>query len=175
MVITTTAGQAVNNGSIAIEPSFDSVSHQVDSLGDDNLPDLAPTKKRRRGRPKQENIIRRMDIVMKKPDSINKTKAKRRTVKPVAKVNTGFKPEPEYKKPETVVDQETPERELQTVKIRSGILLDSPVRPQNEISTHATAAAKSYLPESPLVGFNAFNDNTDFKISLNNGSTGILM
>lgn len=188
MVITTTKVQPNIEGSVAVEPSFDMPKNNVDSLGDENLADLAPTKKRRkRGRPKQESTIRRMDIIMKRPDNITKLRPNNPSPKSEAKASNivGQKtissqdfartntPKLDNYKPLEIHEQHDvnpkPEQSMASeTAVRSGILIDSPVRPQNEISTHATAASRSYLPSSPLEGFNevASDIETDSKASI---------
>ncbi len=168
MVIATTKVQSDVNSSVAVEPSFSVPRGNVDSLGDEKLANLAPKKKRRRGRPKQESVVRRMDIVMKRPDMIRKPRLKRNTTLATDNIETSTRPEENYLNQATSSIISKPVAEVPIVtsdesapSIRPGLLIDSPVRPQNEISTHATAAARSYLPSSPLEGFNEVSSDIE--------------
>lgn len=176
MVITTTKVQSDRNGSVAVEPTFDMPNNHVDSLGDDKLANLAPKKKRRRGRPKQQNVVRRMDIVLKKPDMIRKPKPKRKPAltsaisKPIERPIAKSEDNSSNKAPASIINKPVAEVPIITSNesvptAKSGLLIDSPVRLRNEITTHATASTRGYLPPSPLEGFNevASDIETDSK------------
>lgn len=158
MVITTSKIKSNDKGSSIVEPKITDEAKiaYVDSIGDDQLADLVPTKKRRgRGRPKRDNFIRRMDIIKKKSD-VSGSSSKQSQPSRQPKFNTLISKASRTQNDSAADKSETKqaiEPESQKTVIKPGILIDSPLRMRREISSHASSLATAYLPPSPLSGF----------------------